>query len=112
AVIVAAGVMIFASGPVGRFVEDHPTIKMLALSFLLLIGFTLIVEGLHQHIPKGYIYFAMGFSIFVEMLNLRLRGKDGRQPVALRTAYAAVNTDSPVIPRGVRSSTKGRNKKR
>ena len=71
-----------------------------------------IVEGLHQHIPKGYVYFAMGFSIFVEMLNLRLRGKDGRQPVALRTAYAAVNTDSPVIPRGVRSSTKGRNKKR
>lgn len=112
AVIAAAGVMIFASGPVARFVEDHPTIKMLALSFLLLIGFTLIVEGLHQHIPKGYVYFAMGFSIFVEMLNLRLRGKEGRQPVTLRTAYAAVNTDSPVIPRGVRSSTKGRNKKR
>lgn len=112
AVIVAAGVMIFASGPVGRFVEDHPTIKMLALSFLLLIGFTLIVEGLHQHIPKGYVYFAMGFSIFVEMLNLRLRGKEERQPVTLRTAYAAVNADSPVIPRGVRRSTKGRNKKR
>ena len=112
AVIVAAAVMIFAAGPISEFVEHHPTIKMLALSFLLLIGFTLIVEGLHQHIPKGYIYFAMGFSIFVEMLNLRLRGKDGRQPVALRTAYAAVNTDSPVIPRGVRSSTKGRNKKR
>lgn len=112
AVVIAAAVMIFASGPVAKFVDEHPTIKMLALSFLLLIGFTLIVEGLHQHIPKGYIYFAMGFSIFVEMLNLRLRGKDGRQPVALRTAYAAVNMDSPVIPRGVRSSTKGRNKKR
>jgi predicted tellurium resistance membrane protein TerC len=112
AVIVAAGVMIFAAGPISEFVERHPTIKMLALSFLLLIGFTLIVEGLHQHIPKGYIYFAMGFSIFVEMLNLRLRGKTGRQPVSLRTAYVAVNADSPVVPRGVRSSTKGRNKKR
>jgi predicted tellurium resistance membrane protein TerC len=112
AVIVAAAVMIFAAGPISEFVERHPTIKMLALSFLLLIGFTLIVEGLHQHIPKGYIYFAMGFSIFVEMLNLRLRGREGRQPVTLRTAYAAVNTDSPVIPRGIRSSTKGRNKRR
>jgi predicted tellurium resistance membrane protein TerC len=112
AVIIAAGVMIFASGPVAKFVDEHPTIKMLALAFLLLIGFTLIVEGLHQHIPKGYIYFAMGFSILVELLNLRLRGGEGRQPVALRTAYVAVNADSPVIPRGVRSSTKGRNKKR
>lgn len=112
AVIAAAVVMIFAAGPLSEFVERHPTIKMLALSFLLLIGFTLIVEGLHQHIPKGYIYFAMGFSIMVEMLNLRLRGKEERQPVSLRTAYAAVNADSTVIPRGVRSSTKGRNKKR
>jgi predicted tellurium resistance membrane protein TerC len=111
AVIVAAAVMIFAAGPISEFVEHHPTIKMLALSFLLLIGFTLIVEGLHQHIPKGYIYFAMGFSIFVEMLNLRLRGK-AEKPVSLRTAYVAVNADSPVVPRGVRSSTKGRNKKR
>ncbi|HET8708397.1 MAG TPA: TerC family protein, partial [Pseudomonadales bacterium] len=86
AVIVAAGVMIFASGPIGSFVEEHPTIKMLALSFLLLIGFTLIVEGLHQHIPKGYIYFAMGFSIFVEMLNLRMR-KRAEAPVHLRHQY-------------------------
>jgi predicted tellurium resistance membrane protein TerC len=111
AVIVAAGVMIFASGPIGRFVEEHPTIKMLALSFLLLIGFTLIVEGLHQHIPKGYIYFAMGFSMLVEMLNLRLRGR-AEKPVNLRTAYVAVNLDSPVVPGGVRRSSKGRNKKR
>ncbi|MEP0806656.1 MAG: TerC family protein [Chloroflexota bacterium] len=111
AVIIAAGVMIFASGPVARFVEDHPTIKMLALSFLLLIGFTLIVEGLHQHIPKGYIYFAMGFSIFVEMLNLRLRAR-AEKPVALRAAYVAVNADSTVIPRGVRGSARGRSKKR
>ena len=73
AVVIAAIVMIFTSTPLGQFVERHPTIKMLALSFLLMIGFTLIVEGFHQHIPKGYIYFAMGFSVLVEMLNLRLR---------------------------------------
>lgn len=75
AVIIAAGVMIFAAGPIAKFVDEHPTIKMLALSFLLLIGFTLVVESLEVHIPKGYIYFAMGFSVFVEMLNLRLRGR-------------------------------------
>ncbi|MFZ5820550.1 MAG: TerC family protein [Chloroflexota bacterium] len=86
AVIIAAAVMIFASKSIGDFVEEHPTIKMLALSFLLLIGFTLIVEGLHQHIPKGYIYFAMGFSVFVEMLNLRLRRLQV-EPVKLRKAY-------------------------
>jgi predicted tellurium resistance membrane protein TerC len=86
AVVIAAGVMVWASGPLSTFVEHHPTIKILALSFLLLIGFTLIVEGLHQHIPKGYIYFAMGFSVFVEMLNLRLR-KTPAEPVKLRTAY-------------------------
>lgn len=83
AVIAAAAVMIFAAGPIAKFVDEHPTIKMLALSFLLLIGFTLVVESLEVHIPKGYIYFAMGFSVFVEMLNLRMRGKE-RQPVKLR----------------------------
>jgi predicted tellurium resistance membrane protein TerC len=88
AVIVAAGVMIFTAGPIGEFVEKHPTIKILALSFLLLIGFTLVVEGLHQHIPKGYIYFAMGFSVLVELLNLRVRQKEV-QPVHLRKPYAA-----------------------
>jgi predicted tellurium resistance membrane protein TerC len=88
AVIVAAGVMIFTAGPLGEFVERHPTIKILALSFLLLIGFTLIVEGLHQHIPKGYVYFAMGFSVFVEMLNLRVRGSHVA-PVNLREPYKA-----------------------
>jgi len=86
AVIIAAGVMIFTAGPLGEFVENHPTIKILALSFLLLIGFTLIVEGLHQHIPKGYIYFAMGFSVLVELINLRVRQKEV-QPVQLRTPY-------------------------
>jgi predicted tellurium resistance membrane protein TerC len=85
AVIIAAGLMILSAGPIGDFVERHPTIKMLALSFLLLIGFTLIVEGLHQHIPKGYIYFAMAFSVFVEMLNLRLRRVQA--PVKLHEPY-------------------------
>jgi len=85
AVVIAAGVMVFTATPLGNFVERHPTIKMLALSFLLLIGFTLIVEGLHQHIPKGYIYFAMGFSVFVEMLNLRIRG--AAKPVSLHEPY-------------------------
>jgi len=88
AVIVAAGVMIFTAGPLSSFVEQHPTIKILALSFLLLIGFTLVVEGLHQHIPKGYIYFAMGFSILVELINLRVRQNE-RQPVQLHTPYTA-----------------------
>jgi predicted tellurium resistance membrane protein TerC len=86
AVVISAIVMVFTSGPLSHFVERHPTVKMLALSFLLLIGFTLIVEALHQHIPKGYIYFAMGFSVFVEMLNLRLR-KTPEQPVTLHEPY-------------------------
>lgn len=86
AVIIAAGVMIFTAGPIGEFVEHHPTIKILALSFLLLIGFTLIVEGLHQHIPKGYVYFAMGFSVFVEMINLRVRDSHVK-PVNLHDPY-------------------------
>jgi predicted tellurium resistance membrane protein TerC len=99
AVIIAAIVMVFTSTPLGNFVERHPTIKMLALSFLLLIGFTLIVEGLHQHIPKGYIYFAMGFSVLVEMLNLRLR-RVTEAPVNLREAYvrAAEAAGAPRMP--------------
>jgi predicted tellurium resistance membrane protein TerC len=86
AVIIAALTMIFLARPLGEFVEKHPTVKMLALSFLLLIGFTLIVEGFHLHIPKGYIYFAMGFSVLVEMLNLRLR-RVSEAPVNLREPY-------------------------
>ena len=86
AVLIAAVVMIFSADPLGNFVERHPTIKMLALSFLLLIGFTLIVEGLHQHIPKGYIYFAMAFSVFVELLNLQRR-KSRQKPVKLHEPY-------------------------
>ena len=68
---------------ISRFIRQHPTLKMLALSFLLLIGMALVAEGLGQHIPKGYLYFAMGFSIFVEMLNLRL-GKKSEDPVELK----------------------------
>ena len=90
AVLVAAAGMIVASGLIGDFVERHPTVKMLALSFLLLIGFTLVVEGLHQHIPKGYIYFAMGFSVFVEILNLQLRKE--RAPVSLHRPYVGDKT--------------------
>jgi predicted tellurium resistance membrane protein TerC len=85
AVIVAVGFMLGFSGAISRFVHDHPTVKMLALSFLMLIGVTLIGEGFDQHIPKGYIYFAMGFSVAVEMLNLRLRKK--AKPVELRNEY-------------------------
>jgi predicted tellurium resistance membrane protein TerC len=75
AVILAVCVMLLSSRAIGEFVERHPTVKMLALSFLILIGVSLLGEGLGQHIPKGYIYFAMGFSIFVEMINLRVRSK-------------------------------------
>ena len=85
AVIVAVGVMLVSAGPISEFVERHPTVKMLALSFLLLIGVSLMAEGFEQHIPKGYIYFAMGFSVFVEMINLRVRKKT--QPVHLHQPY-------------------------
>ena len=86
AVIVAVGFMLGFSGAISRFVHDHPTVKMLALSFLMLIGFTLIGEGFDQHIPKGYVYFAMGFSVVVEILNLRARRKRGAA-VELRSEY-------------------------
>ncbi len=82
AVVIAVGFMLVFAAPISRFVESHPTVKMLALSFLLLIGFALVAEGFDQHIPKGYIYFAMAFSLGVEMLNLRLRPR--AKPVRLR----------------------------
>ena len=86
AVMIAVGVMLVSSGTIGEFVDRHPTVKMLALSFLLLIGVSLMAEGFDQHIPKGYIYFAMGFSVFVEMINLRVRAKT--VPVQLHKPYA------------------------
>jgi predicted tellurium resistance membrane protein TerC len=85
AVVIAVGVMMLAAGSISSFVERHPTVKMLALSFLLLIGVSLLAEGFGQHFPKGYIYFAMGFSVFVEMLNLRVKAKG--KPVELHQAY-------------------------
>lgn len=86
AIVIAVGVMLVAAESVSGFVERHPTVKMLALSFLLLIGVTLLADGLGQHIPKGYVYFAMGFSVFVEMLNLRARAKRRTTHVQLREA--------------------------
>jgi len=85
AVVIAVGVMLVSSGTISEFVDRHPTVKILALSFLILIGVSLLGEGLDQHIPKGYIYFAMAFSVFVEMINLRVRSK--AEPVQLHQAY-------------------------
>lgn len=86
AVVIAVGIMLFASGPISSFVNNRPTLKILALSFLLLIGFSLVADGLGIHIPKGYIYFAMGFSVFVEVINLQVRAKT--KPVQLRKPYS------------------------
>jgi predicted tellurium resistance membrane protein TerC len=83
AVMASVFVMLFAAKPIGDFVDRHPTIKVLALSFLMLIGFTLIAEGLDVHVPKGYIYFAMAFSVGVELINLKVRGKSQRDVVKL-----------------------------
>jgi len=89
AVIVSVALMMVFAGAIGRFVSAHPTIKMLALSFLFVVGVALIAEGFDKSVPKGYIYFAMAFSIGVEMLNLRMRKrKVGRAPVHLRNRYA------------------------
>ena len=102
AVVIAIGVMLVAAGPLALFVSRHPTVKMLALSFLLLIGMSLVGDGLDLHIPKGYVYFAMGFSIFVEMLNLRLRR--GQPAIHLRPTFlkdrviAEPDTEEPAPP--------------
>jgi predicted tellurium resistance membrane protein TerC len=85
AVMLAVLVMLTAAEPISAFVEEHPTVKVLALSFLLLIGVSLVADGLGQHISKGYIYFAMGFSVFVEMINIRVRKKS--DPLKLRQPY-------------------------
>lgn len=87
AVIIAVVIMLVSAEAISSFVTRHPTVNMLALSFLLLIGTTLIIEGLHGHIPRGYIYFAMSFSVFVEMLNLRLRTPKAAVPVKLHAPY-------------------------
>ena len=95
AIVIAVGVMMLSAGPVGEFVLRHPTVKMLALSFLLLIGMSLVAEGLGHHVPKGYIYFAMGFSLLVETFNLKARKTAKRAPVALRTRF---HSTAPVEP--------------
>jgi predicted tellurium resistance membrane protein TerC len=86
AVVIAVGVMMVFAGAVGAFIERHPTLKMLALSFLLLIGVVLVADGVGQHVAKGTIYFAMAFSLFVEILNIRIRGRRA-QPVHLHQSY-------------------------
>ena len=93
AVVVAVGFMMFFSGSISRFIDQHPTLKMLALSFLILIGVTLILEGLEQHVSKGYIYFAMAFSVMVEMLNIKVRSRIAR-PVKLHHRYAPPEEES------------------
>ncbi len=87
AVVIAVVFMMVSAAPISDFVHRHPTVKMLALSFLILIGVTLVAEGLGQHISKGYIYFAMAFSVFVEILNMKIRRHEAR-PVSLREPYA------------------------
>ena len=98
AIIIAVGVMLVAAGPIGAFVDRHPTIKMLALSFLILVGVALIGDGWGMHIPKGYIYFAMAFSVGVEILNIRLRRKRAA-PVKLREPYSADGGEPPASGR-------------
>ena len=93
AVVASVALMMVASAPIGEFVSQHPTVKMLALSFLMVVGVVLIAEGFGHHVPKGYIYFAMAFSVVVEMLNIRLR-KRAAQPVDLHEAYAP---DRPAV---------------
>jgi predicted tellurium resistance membrane protein TerC len=93
AVVIAVIIMLISVNTISDFISQHPTIKILALSFLLLIGFSLSAEGLGQHIPKGYIYFAMGFSIFVEFLNLRLRRQ--KKPVELRGTIHPPKSEQP-----------------
>jgi len=95
AVVLAVGVMMFAAGPISNFVHKHPTLKMLALAFLILIGVTLVAEGLGQHISKGYIYSAMAFSLLVEMLNIRAGRKN--PPVELHEPYAADGATAGVL---------------
>lgn len=98
AVVIAVGIMMVASGPISDFVNKRPTIKILALSFLLMIGVSLMADGLHFHIPKGYIYFSMAFSLFVEMLNLRVRAKE-LDPIQLRQSYVEndAHGESPLL---------------
>jgi predicted tellurium resistance membrane protein TerC len=95
AIIAAVLVMMFAARPIGDFVDAHPTIKILALAFLILVGVTLMVEGFDVHVPKGYIYFAMAFSVAVEMINLRIRART-KPPIKLHNRYSSGKAESSV----------------
>lgn len=97
AIMIAVGIMLFAAKPIGDFVDNHPTIKVLALSFLILVGMALIGEALEFHIPKGYIYFAMAFSMAVEMINLRMRDRAAK-PVDLRKPLMYPDRDDDPVP--------------
>jgi len=92
AVVISVALMMAFAGAIGRFVNEHPTIKMLALAFLVVVGVVLIADGFEQHVPKGYIYFAMAFSIGVEMLNITMRGRARKAATRLRTAYTKEST--------------------
>lgn len=94
AVVTSVGLMIAFAGFIGSFIEDHPTIKMLALGFLLVVGVVLVADGTGHHVPKGYIYFAMAFSVIIEALNIRLRSK-AHKPVDLHEAYVTTDKDTP-----------------
>jgi predicted tellurium resistance membrane protein TerC len=87
AIVISMMVMLAAAKSIGDFVNNHPTVKMLALAFLILVGFVLVADGFGHHVPKGYIYFAMAFSFIVEVLNIRIRGKRDAKPVELRKEY-------------------------
>jgi predicted tellurium resistance membrane protein TerC len=95
AVVIAVLVMLAASGYITRVIDRHPTLKMLALAFLLLIGFTLVADGLGQHIDKGYVYFAMGFAVLVELLNIRRSSRVG-EPVKMRDPYRELEAEEPM----------------
>ncbi|HWK80806.1 MAG TPA: TerC family protein [Thermomicrobiales bacterium] len=99
AVVIAVGVMLFAAGSISTFVERHPTVKVLGLSFLLMIGFTLVADGLGHHIPKGYIYTAMAFSVFVEILNLRVRPNHGADTGELKPSFTEDTVNRKLVER-------------
>jgi len=94
AVVASVALMMVFAGAIGRFVSDHPTIKMLALSFLVVVGVVLVAEGFDHHVPKGYVYFAMAFSVAVEMLNIRMR-KRAAKPAHLHSPYVAEGSEAP-----------------
>jgi predicted tellurium resistance membrane protein TerC len=98
AVVLSVALMMLFAGAIGRFVSAHPSIKMLALSFLVVVGVVLVAEGFGHHVPKGYIYFGMAFALAVEMLNIRMR-KRSAKPAHLHAAYAEAPSESAAPPR-------------